>query len=58
MKIEFSEDQLNLLNMAIVELPFRIAQPLITHINREIQKRHTEAVNVVEEKAAPKHIQT
>lgn len=45
MKIEFTNEQLQVLNTAIVELPFRVAQPLITHINSEIQKRHNEAVD-------------
>lgn len=45
MKIEFSNEQLQLLNSAIVELPFRVAQPLINHINSEIQKRHNEAID-------------
>lgn len=38
MKIEFSKDQLIVLNSAICELPYRIAAPLINHINAEIQK--------------------
>ena len=49
MKIEFTNEQLQVLNAAIVELPFRVAQPLITHINSEIQKRHNEAVDSKDE---------
>ena len=39
MKIEFTNEQLMVLNQAIVELPYRLAAPLIAHINAEIQKQ-------------------
>jgi hypothetical protein len=39
MKIEFNEQQLQVLNAAIVELPFRISAPLINHINQQIQEQ-------------------
>ena len=48
MKIDFTNEQLQVLNAAIVEMPFRVAQPLITHINSEIQKRHNEVVDSIE----------
>lgn len=38
MIIEFTQEQLQVLKDAVVELPYRIAQPLIQHINAEIQK--------------------
>ena len=37
MKIDFNEQQLNVLNTALVELPYRLAAPLIKHINEQIQ---------------------
>jgi len=39
MKIEFNEQQLSILNAAIVELPYRISAPLITHINQQIKEQ-------------------
>lgn len=40
--ISFTQDQLRILNAALVELPFKLAAPLIQHINDEIQRRHDE----------------
>ena len=37
MKIEFNEQQLQILNEALVNLPYKIAAPLINHINAQIQ---------------------
>jgi len=39
MKLEFNEQQLGILNAALVELPFRIATPLIQHINQQIKEQ-------------------
>ena len=39
MKLEFNEQQLQVLNAALVELPFRISAPLINHINHQIQEQ-------------------
>lgn len=39
MKLEFNEQQLSILNAALVELPFRISAPLINHINHQIQEQ-------------------
>lgn len=39
MKIEFNEQQLGILNSALVEIPYRIAAPLISHINQQIQEQ-------------------
>lgn len=36
--LQFNEAQMQLLNEAIIELPFKKAHPLIAHINTEIQK--------------------
>jgi hypothetical protein len=37
MKLEFNEQQLAILNAALVELPFRVSAPLINHINQQIK---------------------
>jgi hypothetical protein len=37
--LSFTLDQLQLLNSAIIELPFKISAPLISHINKEIQNQ-------------------
>jgi hypothetical protein len=39
MKIEFNEQQLQVLNAALVELPYRMAAPLINHINQQIKEQ-------------------
>jgi 16S rRNA A1518/A1519 N6-dimethyltransferase RsmA/KsgA/DIM1 with predicted DNA glycosylase/AP lyase activity len=39
MKIEFNEQQLQVLNAAIIELPYRVSAPLIAHINQQIQEQ-------------------
>ena len=39
MKIEFNEQQLQVLNAALVELPYRVAATLIAHINQQIQEQ-------------------
>ena len=39
MKLEFNEQQLSILNAALVELPFRISAPLINHINQQINEQ-------------------
>lgn len=45
MKIEFNKEQMQVLNAAICELPYRIASPLIAHINAEIQKEFDAKAN-------------
>lgn len=49
MKLEFNEQQLSILNAALVELPFRVAAPLINHINMEIRRVHDEEIDKREE---------
>jgi hypothetical protein len=39
MKIEFNEQQLQVLNAALLELPYRIAAPLIAYINQQIKEQ-------------------
>lgn len=41
MKIEFNEQQLQILSAAIIELPYRISAPLIEHINKQIQEQRS-----------------
>lgn len=38
MKIDFTFEQLGILDKAIQQLPFYIAAPLIQHINSELEK--------------------
>lgn len=52
MKLEFNEQQLSILNAALVELPFRVAAPLINHINMEIKRFHDDATDKREEQPA------
>jgi len=39
MKIEFNEQQLQVLSAALVELPYHMAAPLIQHINQQIKEQ-------------------
>lgn len=39
MKIEFNEQQLQVLSAALVELPYRVSAPLIAHINQQIKEQ-------------------
>jgi len=43
--IEFSPAQLSVLNDALGNMPFKIAAPLVQHINSEIQKSFDAAVD-------------
>ena len=40
MKLEFTTEQLAILSEAIVQLPFKVAAPLIQQINSQIQEAH------------------
>ena len=51
MKIEFNEQQLSVLNAAIVELPYRISAPLINHINQQIKEQQMLAFDERREKS-------
>ncbi len=48
--INFTEAQLQVLTAAIVEMPFKLASPLVSHINSEIQKQ----LDAKSKDAAPK----
>lgn len=41
--IEFNEKELQILNAAIIELPYKIAYPLIQSINEQISKQNKES---------------
>lgn len=40
MKLEFNAHQLQILNAALVELPFRVSAPLIQEINRQLKEQN------------------
>lgn len=37
--LEFTQDQLKVLNDALVEMPFKVSAPIIQHINMQIQRQ-------------------
>jgi len=39
MRIEFNEQQLQVLSAALVELPYHMAAPLIQHINQQMKEQ-------------------
>lgn len=39
MQIDFTLEQLGILDKAIQQLPYYVAAPLISHINKEIEKQ-------------------
>lgn len=49
MKLEFTPDQLAILNEAIVQLPYKVAAPLIAQINSQIQEAHNKAADARED---------
>lgn len=51
MKIEFNDQQLQILSAAIIELPYRVSAPLIAHINQQIQEQRESEVNEKQEKS-------
>lgn len=51
-KLELTQDQLNVLNAVLIEIPYRMAAPLINNINKEIQRIHDEAADKREEQSA------
>jgi hypothetical protein len=44
-QFNFNEQQLKVLNDALIEMPFKISAPLIQHINSEIQKTFDKSVD-------------
>jgi len=51
MKIEFNEQQLQVLSAALVELPYRMSAPLISHINQQIKEQQALKFDERREKA-------
>jgi len=45
MNLKFTNEQLAILNEALIQLPFKIAAPLIQQINQQIQEAHNKAVD-------------
>jgi hypothetical protein len=45
MSLKFTNEQLAILNEALIQLPFKIAAPLIQQINQQIQDSHNKAVD-------------
>lgn len=43
--LEFTQNQLKVLNEALVELPFRVAAPLIQQINTQIQNQFNKKID-------------
>lgn len=37
--IKFTQEQLKVLNDALIEMPFKVSAPLINHINSQIQRQ-------------------
>lgn len=37
--ISFTQDQLKVLNDALIEMPFKVSAPIIQHINTQIQRQ-------------------
>ena len=51
MKIEFNEQQLQVLSAALVELPYRMSAPLIARINQQIKEQQALEFDERREKA-------
>jgi hypothetical protein len=44
-QLTFNQQQLQILNAALVEMPFKMAAPLIEEINNQLRQQQTEAEN-------------
>ena len=51
--LTFTQQQMQVLNSALMELPFKTSAPVIQHINAEIQKQFDKAVDAKDEQSAP-----
>lgn len=47
--IEFSQEDMQVLQAALVELPFRVAAPLINNINKQIQEAFDTSIDAAQE---------
>lgn len=43
--LTFTQEQLQILNAALVEIPYRVAAPLISEINKQIKDQAKESPN-------------
>lgn len=50
--LTFTQQQMQVLNSALMELPFKISAPVIQHINAEIQKQFDKAVDAKDDPVA------
>jgi len=48
MKIDFTVEQMTVIDKAVQQLPYYVAAPLIAHINAEIQKNFEAAQDAAE----------
>jgi len=51
--INFTQEQLQIINAALGEIPFKHAAPLVQHINSEIQKCIASKANVEMHESLP-----
>jgi len=51
--INFTQEQLQIINAALGEIPFKHAAPLVQHINSEIQKCMASQTNVQMHESLP-----
>ena len=51
--LKFNEEQMKLLSEAVVELPFKKAQPLIQHIQLQVNEQMAPAQKPAEPEAVP-----
>jgi hypothetical protein len=56
MKLEFTDQQLTVLDSALAELPYRVAAPLIQHINHQIHEQRSLAFD--ERRGNPQKLKT
>ena len=42
-KLEFTRQQMEIINAALIEIPFKLAAPVINDINAQLQKQQTSA---------------
>jgi hypothetical protein len=45
MNLKFTTEQLAILNEVLIQLPFKVAAPLIQQINQQIQEAHNKFVD-------------
>jgi hypothetical protein len=52
MKLEFNAQQLQILNAALVEFPYKMSAPLINHINQQIKEQQALEIDSREDRVA------